>query len=77
MILDVTERVRSFTIFWHATFSPSGLKVILPCFRAKAIRLKAKVLDLAFGNKGWSCSESKYTACPRSRFLTLQIIRLC
>jgi len=27
------------------------LKVILPCFLAKAIRLKAKVLDLAYGNK--------------------------
>jgi len=51
MILDVIERVRSFAIVWHATFSPSGLKVILPCFLAKAIRLKAKVLDLAHGNK--------------------------
>jgi hypothetical protein len=51
MILDVIERVRSFPIIWHATFSPSGLKVILPRFRAKAIRLKAKVLHRAHGNK--------------------------
>jgi hypothetical protein len=51
MILDVIECVCSFTILWHVTFSPSGLKVILPRFRAKAIRLKAKVLDRAHGNK--------------------------
>lgn len=51
MVLNVIERVRSFPVFWHFTFSPAGLKVILPCFLAKAIRLKAKVFDLALGNK--------------------------
>ena len=45
MVFDIIHAMWSLSVLWHLTsFSP-----ILPQRRAKAIRLKAKVLDLALG----------------------------
>jgi hypothetical protein len=51
VVLDIIEPVRPFTILWHCLIPRSVLTLILPPFLAKAIRLKAKVLDRAHGNK--------------------------
>jgi hypothetical protein len=55
VILDVVDRMGSFVIVWHVSLVPFLSGESYSQFRAKAIRLKAKVLDLASGNK--SCKQ--------------------
>ena len=53
VILDIVDRMDSFAILWHS-MGPSRhgrSQESYSRFRAKAIRLKAKVLDPANGNK--------------------------